>query len=96
MYVFSYGTLKDKYSNNYFTEAILEDFFELDTIGMYPILRYSNTLNSIDGFLIEVNKKELIEIDKYEDYPYLYDRVKRKINNVDAWVYLEPKGKNNE
>ncbi len=91
MYVFSYGTLKDKYMNNYFTEAILEDYFELDSSGWYPVLRYSKTLNYIDGFLIEISEEELIEIDKYEDYPSLYDRVKRKINNIEAWVYVEPK-----
>jgi len=90
MYVFSYGTLKDKYSHNPYYEAILVDYFELDNSGWYPVLKYSDKLSEIDGFLIEVTEEEFKEIDEYEGYPVLYNRVKRKINNIEAWVYVEP------
>ena len=90
MYVFSYGTLKHKYPGNYSVEAILEDYFIIDTTDWFPILRKSESLNSISGFLIEVTPEEFKEIDIYEGYPELYNRVKRTINGTEAWVYIEP------
>lgn len=91
MYLFSYGSIKDMFKDSEKKETELKGNFELDTSSIFPVLRYSKKVNTISGCLLEISSKELKDIDKYENYPYLYDRIIIKINNVDAWVYIERK-----
>ncbi len=93
-YIFSYGTLKDKYPENLsrtHIEGDLKGYFEVYTDNMYPELIKSDNLNLIEGVVIGVNNEEFSLIDKYEGYPDIYNRgqynIKTELGNLICWVY---------
>ena len=90
-YIFSYGTIKDKYPNLTHIQGVLTDYVELFTGNMYPELYISEDINTIEGIVIRVNKETLANIDAYEGYPNYYNRKQYRINtemgSIVAWVY---------
>ena len=89
-YIFSYGTIKDKYPNLTHIKGTLTDYVELFTGNMYPELYVSDNINRIEGIVIGVDKKTLATIDAYEGYPSLYDR-KRFLVKARLKVSRNPK-----
>lgn len=93
-YVFSYGSLKDKFSLSA-KRATLEGNFEMDYYGVFPMIRLCKELNplKVDGYLLELNDSQFTEADRYEGYPDLYDRKEMKVVSdgqiVSAWVYVQ-------
>ena len=90
-YVFSYGSIKDKYPNRTHIKGVLRDYFEEFDGNMFPELYESEFIHEIEGVVIGVNNDELAIIDMYEGYPDVYTReqyrIKTEIGNIIAWVY---------
>ena len=90
MYIFSYGTLRDRYTC--LGEATMLAQMEIDRSEMFPRLVASKTLNTIEGVLLEVTNEEMDEADLYEGFPVLYDKkimsVTCKGEQKFAWVYV--------
>lgn len=93
-YVFTYGTLKDKYPNKEMIPAVIKGNYIIDRSWMYPVIRQHKDVNLIEGYIFQVNENELVEIDRYEGYPELYQRINipilTEIKNINAWVYVTP------
>ena len=91
IYIFSYGSIKDRYPNRTHIKGTLKDYFELFEGNMFPELYESDFINEIQGVVIGINNDELAIVDAYEGYPEVYDRkqfrIKTEIGNIVAWVY---------
>ncbi len=95
--LFVYGTLRDKkVQKKVFgryvkgSNDVLEKFKRSKTIidnKVYPAIVYSKG-NYDKGKIIEISKKELKTIDRYETAAYKRKHVKSK-NNKTAWVYVK-------
>ncbi len=89
--VFSYGTLTSKFND--FEPARMTGFYSIDTSEMYPRLVKDKELSVISGHLMYLTDEEFKEADRYEGYPELYTRVKKKVILdsgliTTAWVYI--------
>lgn len=92
-YVFTYGTLKGRYSLDQIPALLLGKYY-IDHSDMYPMIKSSKYLNEIQGHIFSIDTDELKVIDNYEGYPDFYQRISleilTEIGRVQAWVYLSP------
>ena len=104
LYIFTYGTLKRGFVNNYFlddaifisTAITVEKYQMYPSIGnAYPFLIKSEKKYQIKGEVFKTNSKELLKnLDYLEGYPDLYLKEYIKVsledgNVVDALVYFK-------
>ena len=89
--VFCYGTLKQGFGNHHrladspfvghaITSGVMYD------LGAFPAVSLHGT-NQIHGELYEVTRDVLMDLDRLEGYPYLYERDKVETNHGPAWIY---------
>lgn len=90
-YVFSYGTLLDKYPKNA-KPARLHACLEMDSYGMFPALVKSKEPNTFVGYVLELSDTQFANADHYEGYPNLYTRKEYNVElddqTIKAWVYI--------
>ena len=104
LYIFTYGTLKRGFVNNYFlddaifisTAITVEKYQMYPCIGnAYPFLIKSEKKYQIKGEVFKTNSKELLKnLDYLEGYPdlYLKEFIKVSLEDgkvVDALVYFK-------
>ena len=104
IYIFTYGTLKRDFPNNYFLDnaIFISKAITCDNYQMYPcnnksfpFLIKSEKIQQIKGEVFKINSKELLnELDYLEGYPNLYLRefIKVKLEDdsiVEALVYFK-------
>lgn len=96
IYVFSYGTIKDKFSRRTHLKGVLKTHLELITEDILPYLVESSWLNDIEGVVVGLTPEELHEVDLYEGYPQMYTRKKypiiTELGLIEAWVYYVKEG----
>lgn len=90
--VFAYGTLVDKFPDK-ISPASFTGKYKIDRSGWYPALKPSDITNTISGYILDLTDQEFSEIDSYEGYPDLYDRMLISVNtgngSEEAWVYFQ-------
>jgi gamma-glutamylcyclotransferase (GGCT)/AIG2-like uncharacterized protein YtfP len=96
MKLFVYGTLRRAQSAHgllrgarLIAHARTGPHFTLVDMGDYPALVEAGT-TCVSGEIYEVDEALLAELDAYEDAPALYERVVRRIDGHDVWMYLLP------
>jgi gamma-glutamylcyclotransferase (GGCT)/AIG2-like uncharacterized protein YtfP len=66
-----------------------DPFFTLVDMGGFPALVEGGT-TAVLGEIYDIAPENLIELDRYEDTPKLYQRVARTIAGHEVQVYLMP------
>jgi gamma-glutamylaminecyclotransferase len=96
MKLFVYGTLREgEPAHGLLRGARLvarvstEPCFTLVDMGEYPALIDGGS-SSVAGEIYAIDAELLPELDRYEDAPELYQRVRRHIAGHAVWVYLLP------
>jgi len=88
--VFSYGTLQDLFPNCIKTEASLQGNFILNSDNIFPELKFSENISTVEGFLISLTSDQLKIADEFESH--LYTRqiliIDTKFGQTLAWVYI--------
>lgn len=103
MLIFTYGTLKRGFSNNYLlstskfiSNGVTKDKFGLfpSACGRFPFALESISDTNIKGEIWEISKKTERQLDILEGFPFLYTKKKVKIKNdinetVTAIMYIK-------
>lgn len=92
-YVFSYGTLADKFNSSPKEPAVLYDYYEVQNKDMFPWLKKTHEKHKIYGWVIELTPTEFKEADVYEGYPDLYQRTEVQVELdsgeiIKTWLYI--------
>ena len=95
--VFTYGTLKERYSDREMKAGILKNYSKekLPEPYNYFIIKKKDGAE-VEGFYFEVTTDELYSIDCYEGihegYMWFYKRIKEKLSDgTEVWIYAEDK-----
>lgn len=96
MKLFVYGTLRHAQSAHdllrgakLVARARTGPHYTLVDMGGYPAMVETGT-TCVVGEIYEVDDAVLAALDAYEDVPELYQRVARRIDSHEVWVYLLP------
>lgn len=94
--VFVYGSLKRGFSNHvllrradYLGEHVTESRYTMYDLGPYPAVSVGGR-TPISGEVFTVDKLTLLALDRLEEYPRVYDRVRIATPFGPAWMYVMP------
>lgn len=105
MKVFVYGTLMSGMRANHFlqtsnfveNDVIPANTFEMYSLGFFPALVESNDSTPVIGEVYEITSEVQGNLDRYEGYPYHYDRkqVTTEKGHL-VWVYYMKENRQNK
>lgn len=94
--VFVYGSLKRGFSNHallhraaYLGEHVTTARYTMYDLGSYPAVSIGGR-QAISGEVYAVDRQTLAALDRLEDYPRVYDRIRIATPFGPAWMYIVP------